>query len=235
MPDLPDNVRSVTDELIEYRDWGARFFELAVTEERVLAGVNAMAGQAIDVGPMGVGPGRVAKVTAKGQIGTATGRRVSTDPVRYEARLPVTIHFKLDLGVDVHRFDADIEIPLRLTARARDDLAIVIEIEPPRSSDITVDLKAHGLRASLTQRAANVEGELRRFVAKYVGREIGKPKVQAARVIDVATAINRAAGSVVPKANDPERGADASQALAEELREADDLFIGEGSGPAPGD
>ena len=52
----------MSDDLIGYGDWGALFFETAVTEERILAGVNAMAGRQINVGPLGVGPGRVAKV-----------------------------------------------------------------------------------------------------------------------------------------------------------------------------
>ncbi len=191
----------MSDELIEYGDWGARFFEFAVTDERVLAGVNAVAGQPIEFGPMGVGPGRVAKVSAVGNIGTATGQRVSTDPVQFDVRLPVALQFELNLGVDLHRYDADIEIPLKLTARAREDLAIVIDIEPPSSRDIRVHLKAQGLRATVTQHAVNIERELVRFIAKYVGREIAKPNVQHARVIDVAGAINRAAGSVVPKAS----------------------------------
>lgn len=216
-------MRDVSDDLIGYDEWGVRFFEFAVTEERILAGVNAMAGQPINVGPMGVGPGRVAKVTARGEIGTAVGERTSVDPVTYDVRLPVRVEFKLDLGVDAHRFDADIEVPLRLTARARNDLAIVVEIEPPTRSQLVVRLKARGLRASVTQRAANVEGELRRFIAKYIAREIDKPKVQAARIINVGAAINRAAVSVVPKAEDSERGADVSEALAEEI-EGSDVF-----------
>jgi hypothetical protein len=223
----------MSDDLIEYGDWGARFFEFAVTEERVLGGVNAMAGQQIEVGPMGVGPGRVAKVTARGEIGTATGHRTSVDPVRFDVRIPVSLQFNLDLGVDVHRFTADIVIPIRLTARAREDLAIVVEVEPPRSDQIGVKLKAQGLRATLTQHAANVEGELRRFIAKYVGREVLKPKIENARIVDVAAAINRAAGSVVPKASD--RGADASGALAEEIREnSEDLFPDEIAGAETG-
>lgn len=213
----------MSDDLIEYGDWGTRFFAFAVTEERVLAGVNAMAGQQINVGPMGVGPGRVAKVTATGEIGTATGRRTSVDPVQFDVRIPVSLQFELDLGVDVHRFNADIDIPIRLTARARGDLAIVVEVEPPASRDIGVNLKAQGLRATVTQHAANVEGELRRFIAKYVGREIVKPKIENARIIDVAAAINGAAGGVMPKGS--HRGADASDALAEEIRDnSEELF-----------
>jgi hypothetical protein len=159
-----------------------------------------MAGQKIEFGPLGVGPGRVAKVTAVGHIGTAGGSRTVLDPVQIDVRLPVTLQFKLDLGVDVHHFDADVEVPLRLSARARDDLSIVIDIDPPTKDDISVALRAKGLRATVTQYAANVEGELRRFIARYVGRELEKPKIVAARVIDIRAAIDRGAGAVVPRA-----------------------------------
>jgi hypothetical protein len=101
----------------------------------------------------------------------------------------------LDLGMDKHRFAADLVVPLALTARARRDLAIVLDVVPPRASQIDLRLRAHGLRASITQYAAGVEGELRRFVAGYVARELDKPYVLAARVIDVAGLIERAMGA----------------------------------------
>lgn len=188
----------LTDGLIGYGDWGALFFETAVTEERILAGVNAMAGRPINVGPIGVGPGRVAKVMAKGEIGTATGHRISTNPVAFDVRLPVLLNFSLDLSVDVHKFVATVEIPLRLTAQSRDDLAIVIDVKPPAADEIQIVLKAKSLRATLTQYAAGIEGELQRFIAKYVAREIASPGVENARTINVATALNRAAGGIVP-------------------------------------
>lgn len=210
--------------VIDYADWGSLFFATAVTTERVLAGVNAIAGQPIDVGPLGVGPGRMAKVTARGEIGTATGERTSDDPIAFTARLPVPLEFSLDLGVDVQRFTADIVIPLRLVAYGRDDLAIVIEVEPPSAREVTVQLKAKGLRASIVQHAADVEGELQRFVAKYVGKEIEKPTVQEARVIDVGAAIDRAAGALVPRAEGPEVAQHVSTTLAAEIEQDDDLF-----------
>jgi hypothetical protein len=186
------------DDLIGYGDWGALFFQSAVTEERILAGVNAMAGRQINVGPLGVGPGRVAKVMAKGEIGTATGHRISTDPVAFDVRLPVTLNFSLDLSVDVQKFVAVVEIPLRLTARARDDLAIVIDVRPPAADEVKIALKAKSLRATLTQYAAGIEGELQRFIAKYVAREINSPGVVAARTVNVGAALNKAAGGIVP-------------------------------------
>jgi hypothetical protein len=187
-----------TDDLIGYGDWGALFFETAVTEERILAGVNAMAGRQINVGPLGVGPGRVAKVMAKGEIGTATGHRISTEPVAFDVRLPVTLNFSLDLSVDVQKFVAVVEVPLRLTAHARDDLAIVIDVRPPAADEVKIALKAKSLRATLTQYAAGIEGELQRFIAKYVAREINSPGVVAARTVNVGAALNKAAGGIVP-------------------------------------
>lgn len=189
----------MSDELIDYRDWGVAFFHGAVTTERALRGVNVLSGRVIDVGPMGVGPGRLVKVTAKGQIGTATGQRVGDDPVSFQVDLPVPIEFVIDLGVDKHRFNADIGVPLAIAARARADLAIVLEITPPTPAQVQVQLQAQGLRAQVVQLAAGVEGELKRFIAKYVRRELSKPYVQEATTIDVAAAIERASRGLGPK------------------------------------
>jgi hypothetical protein len=187
------------DNHISYAEWGVAFFTHAVSVERVLAGVNVLSGQVIDVGPMGVGPGRIVKVVASGQIGVAEGRRVSDAPVGFRVELPVSLEFTIDLGMDKHTFLADITVPLALTARARDDLAIVLEVEPPHAREVVVDLTAVGLRASITKYAADVGGELRRFVARYVARELEKDYVRAARTIDVTGAIDKAMTSLGPR------------------------------------
>jgi hypothetical protein len=213
------------DDEIGYADWGLRFFTQAVTVERVLAGINVLSGQPIDVGPMGVGPGRVVKVTARGAICEAVGERLGTDPVRFAVGLPVTLRFTFDLGVDKHRFDAAITVPLAITARARADLAIVLDVTPPTPQQVDVRLTAQGLRASIMQHAANIEGELRRFVARYVARELDKPYVVAARVIDVSRAIDRAIASLAPQRTaPPEAAQDLDRALAAEIRQTE-LFV----------
>ncbi|WP_418062689.1 hypothetical protein [Pimelobacter simplex] len=201
----------MSEDRIDYANWGERFFASAVTAERVLRGVNVLAGRPIDVGPMGVGPGRIAKVTAQGRIGTATGERTGADPVSFHVDLPVELVFTIDLGMDKQRFDAAITVPLLITAHARADLAIALDVEPPRPAQVVVRLKAQGLRASLTSRAANVEGELRRFVAKYVARELDQPYVRQATLIDVAAAVERAAAGLGPRAESP---------IADELTDA---------------
>ncbi len=196
----------MSGELIDYRAWGAEFFHRAVTGERVLRGVNVLSGRVIDVGPMGVGPGRLVKVTASGRIGTATGHRVGDEPVSFEVRLPVPIELVIDLGVDKHRFNAEILVPLAICARAREDLAIVLEITPPSAGQIEVRLQAQGLRAQLVQLAGGVEGELKRFIARYVKRELSKPYVQEATTIDVAGAIERASLGLGPRTSGTQHG-----------------------------
>ncbi len=214
---------------IDYAEWGERFFRTAVSAERVLAGINVLAGQQIDVGPMGVGPGRVVKVTARGEIGRAVGDRVSDDPVTFLVSLPASLEFAINLGVDTHRFTADLTIPLTLTARAREDLAILIDVTPPRAGEVGCELKAQGLRASITQYAANVEGELKRFVSKYVTREIEKPYVVKARTINVSGAIDKAVGSLAPKyGQTDELRSDLTGALEAEILESEKLFVEDG-------
>ncbi|MDN5745146.1 MAG: hypothetical protein L0H31_08490 [Nocardioidaceae bacterium] len=205
----------MSDELLDYAAWGERFFATAVTAERVLGGVNVLAGRPIDVGPMGVGPGRIAKVSAQGQIGTATGTRVSDNPAVFQVDLPVRLEFTIDLGMDKLRFDAAITVPLRITAHARADLAIVLELTPPTATQVACRLNAQGIRATLTGKAANVEGELKRFVAKYVTKELNKAYVRDATVIDVGAAIDRAAQHVGPR--EPNERSTMAEELTDDL------------------
>ena len=189
----------MTDGQISYEEFGLRFFERAVTLERILGGVNTLAGQPINVGPMGVGPGRIAKVTASGSIGQAEATELPGDTIRYRVVLPVELDFELNLQVDTHRFHAELEVPLVLSAHAAEPLSVVIDVTPPQPSEVKVSFKAAGLRATVVNKVADVEGELRRFVARYVSREINKESVMRARVIDVAGAMDSAWARMGPK------------------------------------
>lgn len=223
---MPDVSPADGDAEITYAEWGTRFFTTAVTTERVLAGINVLAGQAIDVGPMGVGPGRLVKVTARGAIGAAVGDRTSVSPVSFRVDLPVSLEFVIDLGMDKHRFVADIVVPLSLVAHAQHDLKIVLDVQAPSAEQVVIRLKARGLRASITQHAANVEGELRRFVATYVARELTKPYVRAACTIDVSGAIDRALTTLGPRPpRVDEVAADFDEALEAEILQSEELFV----------
>ena len=182
-----------------YEEFGARFFEAAITPERVLGAVDSVAGQPIDFGPMGVGPGRIARVMAKGQIGEATATKVPGIPITYHLVVPVSLDFTVDLQVEKERFHAEVEVPLTVIAHATRDLRIVVDVTPPNPDELELDLSAATLRAGLLQRIANIDGELRRFVAKYVARELEKPHIKATRNIDVGVSIDVAWADMVPR------------------------------------
>src|SRR5215210_7969889 len=168
-------------EFVSYAEFGEQFFRCAVTEERVLGAVDLLAGQPIAFGPIGVGPGRLVKVTARGDIGACAMEPVQRDEVSFRMVLPVALSFEVDLGIEVHQFTATLTVPLVLTARAGKRLQVFLDVTPPEAQEIGIELRANGLRASVLQRVAGVETEVRRFVAKYVAREIEKPYVTAAR------------------------------------------------------
>ena len=212
-------------QFVTYQQWGLDFFAEAVSEQRILGAVNNIAGQPIDFGPMGVGPGKIAKVRATGQIGAATATPIAGAEITYRVELPVSLTFELNLQVETHVFHAELLVPLTLTARAVEDVRIFIAIEPPRPADIDVRVRAEGIRASIMQRVANVEGELRRFVAKYVARETSKPHIEDARLIDVSAAIDRAWGAIAPKKSDRRVTDDFNEALEAEIRENEETFL----------
>jgi hypothetical protein len=210
---------------VSYHQWGADFFAEAVSGERILGAVNGLAGQPIDFGPMGVGPGRIAKVRAYGEIGAATAEQLDGHEIAYRVELPVELTFELDLQVETHVFHADLLVPLVLRARAVEGVRVYIDVSPPRSSDVLVRVRAEGLRASIMQRVANVEGELRRFVARYVAREVSKPHIEAARMIDVAAAIDRAWAHLSPESTRHAATDDLNEALESEIRQNEDTFL----------
>ncbi|MFL6159190.1 MAG: hypothetical protein ACJ72D_24140, partial [Marmoricola sp.] len=181
--------------------------------------------QQINFGPMGVGPAKLAKVKAYGEIGAATAHPVEGPEITYHVELPVALTFEVDLQVETHTFHAELLVPLTLTARAVEGVKIFITIDPPRASDIQVKVQAEGIRASIMQRVVNVEGELRRFVAKYVARETSKPHIEEARLIDVSAAIDRAWGSIAPKPARTRVADDFAEALELEIRENEDTFL----------
>lgn len=218
-PDVDDT------EVVSYERWGVDFFVEAVSRERILSAVNTIAGQPIDFGPIGVGPGRIAKVRAYGEIGAAAAERLDAAEISYRVELPVALTFELDLQVETHTFHAQLLVPLTLTARALAGVRVQVDITPPRASEVRVQVRAEGLRASIMQRVANVEGELRRFVARYVARELTKPHVQSARTIDVAAAIDRAWSAMAPSSPRTAVAEDLNEALESEIRENEDTFL----------
>lgn len=207
---------------VSYAEFGEQFFRQAVTAERLRAAVDLLAGQPIAVGPTGVGPGGLVKLVARGAIGQCTTKPVRGDVVSHRVLLPVALSFEVDLGLEVHRFKASLSVPLVLTARAVDGLKVFLDITPPKPREIGIDLQAQGLRASVLKKVAGVEGEVRRFVATYVAREIDKPYVREARTVDVAGAIDVAWSKIGPRGHSATADSisrDLYEAIQEEMRE----------------
>jgi hypothetical protein len=179
-------------EFMTYEEFGRSFFEIAVTEARVAAAFGALAGDEFQMGPMRQGPGGLAKVTANVSVKEPRVERIVGETIVFDVRIPLEIHMVIDLRLDKPRFDVDGEIRLRAEARAADPLLIIIDVPKPRASDIAVDVESQSLRAELLRILAGVDGEIKRFIARYVRDEIDKPASKRAQVIDVAKRLDEA-------------------------------------------
>lgn len=177
---------------LTYEEFGRRFFEVAVTEERVGSAFSDLAGEDFQVGPIPSGPGGVAKVWADVRISEPKLTRAVGDLITFTVKIPLRIGLLIDLRVDRIRYDVDGLITLPLTVHAANPLELRIEVDPPRPRDVWVDVSSHNIRASVVRVVASVDNEIRRFIAQYVADEIDKPEVKAARIIDVAKGIEGA-------------------------------------------
>ncbi len=175
---------------VTYEQWGRRFFEVAVTEERVAAAFAAIAGDQFELGPMAQGPGRIARVTAKVTIGEPKAMRQLGDTITFDIRIPLEIDLLVDLRLDKQRFNVDGEVALRATARAAEPLALVLDVAKPRPTDISVHVSTKTIRGELLRIIGGVDAEIRRFTAAHVATQIDAPESKAAQVIDVAGMID---------------------------------------------
>ncbi|MCG7596717.1 hypothetical protein ACXYX3_12925 [Mycobacterium sp. C3-094] len=171
---------------MSYEEFGRRFFEVAVTEERVGEAIGQIAGDAFEMGPIAQGPGRLAKVTAKVRILTPRVNRRVAEEITFAIRIPLEIDMVVDLRIDKPRFMVFGEISLRAVARAAEPLLLIIDVEKPRASDIAIHVTSKSLRGEVVRIIGGVDAEIRRFIAAHVAGEIDSPESQKAKVIDVA-------------------------------------------------
>jgi hypothetical protein len=176
---------------VSYEDFGRRFFEVAVTEERVGAAFAAVAGNEFDMEPIAQGPGKIAKVSAKVAIKQPQVSRNISDSITFDIHIPLVVDLLLDLRLDKQRFKVDGDIKLNATARAAEPLLLIVDVAKPRPSDITVHVSSTSIRGEVLRILAGVDGEIRRFIAQYVAEEIDSPQSQKAQVIDVAEQLDQ--------------------------------------------
>lgn len=191
-PVIEDAVPAAEFQALGYDEFGMRFMNLVLHRDRVMESINRVLGDEFSLGPIGAGPGRkVAKVTANGTFGTAYGDALA-DVVGYEVNLPVHVAFHLDLGVDMLRFNAEVLLPLRLTMELVEPLTILWHITPPHPDAVVMTVASDSRRATVLQKLTGLDGELRRFIIRFVERELEKPHVRKAMRIDLVTLIDNA-------------------------------------------
>ncbi|MFY1621165.1 hypothetical protein [Micromonospora sp. WMMD736] len=177
---------------LTYEEFGRKFFEIAVTEERVGDAIAEIAGDEFAMGPMGQGPGGIAKVTAKVKVMQPHVTRQIGDLITFTIRIPLEIDMVIDLRIDRPRFVVFGDISLRATALAAEPLVLILDVEKPRPSDISIHVTSKSLRGEVLRILAGVDAEIRRFIAAHVAGEIDSPASQQAKIIDVADRLDAA-------------------------------------------
>lgn len=178
---------------VSYEDFGRELFRQVLHRERVEDAVATVLGDRIEVGPFGAGPGRrFATIRAVGTIGRPRAAPLAGDLVAYRVTLPISVDFDLDLGVDLHRFRADVLVPLQLTASAEPPLTIALDITAPEEEDLLVDVRVDKRRTAVLRRLAGIDEELRGFLCRYVKRELTKDHVVRASRIHLGDVIDAA-------------------------------------------
>ena len=178
-----------THNFVTYEEFGRRFFDIAVTEERVASALSEIAGDEFEMGPMAQGPGGLAKVTARVKVNQPHVRRNLGETLTFAIRIPLEIELIVDLRIDRQRFKVDGDIALRATARAAEPLLLVIDVAKPRPSDIAVHVTSKSMRGEILRIIGGIDTEIRRFIAAHVSEEVDSPASQQAKVIDVAEAV----------------------------------------------
>jgi hypothetical protein len=179
-------------EYLSYEEFGRRFYEIAVTEERVGGAIAEIAGDEFEMGPMGQGPGKIAKVTAKVRIQEPRVTRSNGELITFAIQIPLEIDMVIDLRIDKPKFMVFGEISLTATARAAEPLLLILDVQKPRPSDIAIHVTSKSLRGELLRVLAGVDAEIRRFIAAHVAGEIDSPESVKAKVIDVAGRLDAA-------------------------------------------
>ena len=101
----------------------------------------------------------------------------------------------VDLRIDKPKFMVFGEIALRATAQAAEPLLLILDVEKPRPSDISIHVTSKSLRAEVVRIIGGIDAEIRRFIAAHVAGEIDSPASQKAKIIDVAEQVAESWGT----------------------------------------
>lgn len=190
--DPPDEAAS-TPAAMAYEAFGEKFLREVLHLDRILQSVDRILGNDLRLGPIGAGPGRkMATLTATGTFMPSYGETLPGPLVAYKVFLPVDVTFEIDLHIDVHRFHAEVLVPLGIVLRLEEPLTVVWDLIEPREDELEVNIKSGARRSTVLQKMAGLDAELRRFLLRFVQKELDKPHVRKARRINVAEVIDGA-------------------------------------------
>ena len=174
-------------------DFGHDFMRLVLHRDRIMASIDRILGEDFALGPIGAGPGRrLARATARGRYGKTYGEELPDPELGYRVFLPVDVDFDLDLHVDNLRFHADLIVPIEIRMRVERPLTIHWDITPPTPESVVLKVNTSDRRSAIVQRVAGIDDELRRFLVRFVTRELEKPHVVKATRLDLLAMIDNA-------------------------------------------
>ena len=181
-------------ELVNYQDFGAALIDEVVTPARIEHAVSEVAGDRVEVGPLGVGPGDAASVMAKGAIAPPTARPAEPEADgtrRFVVAIPVELHLSVKVAGTLHRFEASVVVQLRLAIRtAAQPLSLVIDIPAPEAADMDVEVRASGITARVLGRLGNIDAKIRKEVAGFIRTRLVSPDARAAMVINIGDTVD---------------------------------------------
>ena len=180
-------------EIVSYQDFGAALIDGVVTPARIENAVAEVAGDRVEVGPLGVGPGDAASVMAKGDIGAPAAAPAAPEgdgTRRFVVTIPVELRLSVKVAGTLHRFESTVRLRLHLSVRtATEPLSIVIDIPAPTTEDMDVDVRASGLTARVLGRLGNIDAKIRKEVVGFIAKRLGAPDAQAATIINVGDTV----------------------------------------------
>lgn len=178
---------------LSFAEFGEEFVRRILHLDRVLQSVDRLLGEGFELGPIGAGPGRkLAKLTAHGRYLPSYGETLPRPEVAYLVNVPVDVDFELAIPLDVHRFRAQVVVPLTIVLRLEDPVTIVWDIATPDPSHVQLQLTNEARRSAALQKIAGIDEELRAFLVRFVDRELSKPYVLKARRIPLIDVIDEA-------------------------------------------
>ncbi|MFD3704494.1 hypothetical protein ACFWUP_15235 [Nocardia sp. NPDC058658] len=172
---------------IDDAEFGRRLLPRIVTTQQIAAVAAQLSGRVVTVGPEQVGPRGTARVSARGTVRMPRiTRRTGADSVTFDLVVPVVLEVVVT-GLGTNRYHAEVDIALELRARTAAPLLIVVEVDPPRSDQIAVQLRAEGMRARTLGTLGGVRRRIAEQASAAVSRHLADP---AARVVDVEARIS---------------------------------------------